>query len=660
MPFRAKGQDIGAPILVFAGTGHHQKMSPGILGFGFERLVLDPLFGGWAFPAIGKPVLENHGAQLLDLHARDHDLSIGGMLAQTNDNSAHDQSHNGKYKHDLNHCETRRLAPDNHLQLCLSHAVDQFRKRASYADGGISGRSPHADLVAMGSFGLLAQSLKPDAPIWHLQYRSQFCAQFKLRVALNKCIVVSMITVEELGQEIAELAVHLDAATHRLLECVRQFDAECGWAAQGAVSCAHWLSWRLGLDPATAREKVRVARALGNLPTIDAALMSGKVSYAKVRALTRVATAQSEAKLLEAALYSTGAQLERLCRGYRTAMTVDNVLPPPERGVRRRDLPGGMVKLEVVLSPDEADLILRALERAREVTPAPARDASAETSAEEPAPEDPKHPSRADGMVALAESYLASNTGAGNYGERFQVMVHMDQDPLAPDGVLSGTLDDGTRVSAETLRRVACDCRIVTALPSPSPATQGEATALQPSPRPESLGEVAPLESSPRPTKWGEVDARSAEGEGQIGRRTRTISPSLRRALTLRDHGCTFPGCTHDRFLQGHHIHHWLHGGATTMDNLALLCTHHHRLVHEGGWSVERMADGELRFRAPDGKEVPAVPASEASDDAVVWVREWAEERSLDIGAETNVPLWDGTRPDYDWAVGMLVGEAGV
>jgi len=450
-----------------------------------------------------------------------------------------------------------------------------------------------------------------------------------------------MFAVEELGQEIAELAVHLDAATHRLLECVRQFDTERGWAAQGAVSCAHWLSWRIGLDPATAREKVRVARALGNLPTIDAALKSGKVSYAKVRALTRVATAQTEAKLLEAALYSTGAQLERLCRGYRTAMTVDNVLPPPERGVRRRDLPGGMVKLEVVLSPDEADLVLCALDRAREVAPAPAGDVSAETPAEagDTAPEDPKHPSRADGMVALAESYLAGNTGSG--GERFQVMVHMDQDPLAPDGVLSGTLDDGTRVSAETLRRVACDCRVVTTLPSANPLTLGKATALQP---------------SPRPAGRGEVDARSAAGQGQIGRRTRTISPSLRRALTLRDRGCTFPGCTHDRFLHGHHIHHWLHGGATTMNNLALLCTHHHRLVHEGGWSIELMTDGELRLRAPDGKEVPAVPAREASEDAVVWVREWAEARGLDIGAETNVPLWDGARPDYDWAVGVLVG----
>jgi hypothetical protein len=318
--------------------------------------------------------------------------------------------------------------------------------------------------------------------------------QFPLQLHLNICIVLPMFTVEELGQEIAKLAVHLDAATHRLLECIRQFDAECGWEPQGAVSCAHWLSWRIGLDPATAREKVRVARALGNLPSIDAALKSGKLSYAKVRALTRVATPETEAKLLDAAMVSTGAQLERLCRGYRTAkseMTADNALPPPERSVRRRDLPGGMVKLEIVLTPDEADLVLGALDRARGL-----EHKVDEHRIEQP---DPKRPSRADGMVALAESYLAGNAGTGNGGERFQVMLHVDQDPLAPDGALAGTLDDGTRVSAEAIRRVACDCGLV--------AVGHDKTGTTLS----------------------------------IGRRSRSIPPGIRRALLLRDRGCAFP-----------------------------------------------------------------------------------------------------------------------
>jgi hypothetical protein len=376
------------------------------------------------------------------------------------------------------------------------------------------------------------------------------------------------------------------------------------------MSCAHWLSWRIGLDPATAREKVRVARALGNLPTIDAALKSGKLSYAKVRALTRVATPETEAKLLDAAMYSTGAQLERLCRGYRIAKTADNALPPPERSLRRRDLPGGMVKLEIVLTPDEADLVLGALDRARGLE----RKVD-EHRIEQP---DPKRPSRADGMVALAESYLAGNAGTGNGGERFQVMLHVDQDPLAPDGALAGTLDDGTRVSAEAFRRVACDCGLV------------------------------PVGHDKTGTTMS------------IGRRSRSIPPAIRRALLLRDRGCAFPGCTHNRFLHGHHIQHWLHGGETSLDNLSLLCSHHHHLVHEGGWSVERTADGDLCFRAPDGGALPAVPAHQASEDALVFLHEWAEDRGLDIGADTNMPLWDGTRPDYDWAVAALVSEAGV
>jgi len=298
-----------------------------------------------------------------------------------------------------------------------------------------------------------------------------------------------------------------------------------------------------------------------------------------------------------------------------------------------------MMKLEIILSPDEATLVLRALDRAREVAHEQADDVSAETS-----PEDPNLPSRADAAVALPESYLAGNTATGNGGERFQVMVHLDQDPLAPDGVLAGTLDDGTRVSAETLRRVACDCGLV-AVESPRPANREEVDGSASAP--------------PRPTKWGEVGTRSAPGEGLPGHRSRSIPPSLRRALTLRDHGCAFPGCTHDRFLHGHHIQHWLHGGPTTMNNLSLLCTHHHHLGHEGGWSLTRTADGELHFSAPDGHELPAVPARDASEDAVVWVREWAEERGLDLGAETNVPLWDGTRPDYDWAVAALVSGVG-
>jgi hypothetical protein len=414
-----------------------------------------------------------------------------------------------------------------------------------------------------------------------------------------------MFTVEELGEEIATLSVHLDAARHRLLQCIRQFDESRGWYAQGAVSCAHWLSWRIGLDLGTAREKVRVANALGQLPRIDEALRVGKLSYAKVRALTRVATPANEAKLLDLALAATGAQLERICRGYRGAMKQDRPCLPEDRGVRRRVLPGGMVKLEIVLSADEADLVMRAVDCAREI--------SAETP--DPGPdESPAWPSRPDGVVALAAHYLAGNRGDGAGADRYQVTVHVDQDPLAPDGVLAATLEDGTNVSAETFRRIACDCGLV--------ATTGD-----------------------------------EPGAMTVGRRTRAIPPAIRRALQLRDHGCRFPGCTHTRFLHGHHVRHWLHGGETSLANLVLLCPFHHHLVHEGGWTIDRDADGNWLFVAPSGAGVARSPQARAWEGNIrAWLEEWAEKHSLALGPETNEPMWDGSPVDYDWAVGLLAG----
>jgi Domain of unknown function (DUF222) len=417
-----------------------------------------------------------------------------------------------------------------------------------------------------------------------------------------------MLSIDDLGREIAELAARMDAATHRLLECVRQFDESNEWHAQGAVSCAHWLSWRIGLDLATAREKVRVARALGTLPAIDQALRMGRLSYAKVRALTRVATQANEAQLLDLAIFSTGAQLERLCRGYRSALVADQTALPEERSVRRSVrrsvLPGGMVKVEMVLGPDEADLVMRAIDCAREV---------------EDTEESAAWPSRPDGAVALAEGFLAGNAAKGNGGERYQVMVHVDQDALAPDGTLAATLDDGTHVSAESFRRIACDCGVVAAL--------------------------------------------GARGSGlNIGRRSRSIPPAIRRALQLRDRGCRFPGCTHDRFLHGHHVRHWLHGGETSVDNLVQLCTRHHHLVHEGGWSIrheiERDEVGEWMFVDPKGKLLASEAPQAWTGNILTWLQEWSDEHGLDLGPDANEPLWDGTRPDYDMAVGGLLAGA--
>ena len=430
-----------------------------------------------------------------------------------------------------------------------------------------------------------------------------------------------------LGEEIAGMSAHIDSATHRMLESIRRFDQGGGWHEQGAASCAHWLAWRLGLDSSTAREKVRVARALGSLPAIDDAFRRAALSYSKVRALTRVATPQNEAALLEMALVATGAQLERLCRRYRTAAATlegeqwESEKAPEARSVRRRELAGGMVRLELVLAPDEAELVLRAIQRAREVEAAqgdgaeqtdqgeaqeaPAAE-SADGSAEAP------WPSAADGALRVAESFLAGHPVSGSGGERFQVMVHLDQEALAADGRWAATLEDGTAVSAEALRRVACDCALL-----------------------------------------------AAGGNGEnlnIGRRSRSIPPALRRALMVRDGGCAFPGCRHIHFLHGHHIEHWLHGGQTRLDNVLLLCTHHHALVHEGGWSISRSADRAFLFHAPGGAVLAPNPRPpQPVQDIAGWMREWAEQNNLDLGPDVNMPQWDGSRPDYKLAVSCLL-----
>ena len=122
--------------------------------------------------------------------------------------------------------------------------------------------------------------------------------------------------LERLGEQIAELAAHLDAATHRLLTDLREFDIRGGWHAQGAMSCAHWLAWRVGWDLVTARQRVRVAGKLAEFPAIDDALRRGELSYSKVRALLRIATPANEAMILEYARLTTASQLEKLSRKY--------------------------------------------------------------------------------------------------------------------------------------------------------------------------------------------------------------------------------------------------------------------------------------------------------------------------------------------------------
>jgi 5-methylcytosine-specific restriction endonuclease McrA len=402
--------------------------------------------------------------------------------------------------------------------------------------------------------------------------------------------------LDRLGDEIAELAVHLDAATARLLELIREFDVRRGWN-HGFRSCAHWLSWRVGMQLGAAREHVRVARALGSLPRLADALARGELSYSKVRALTRVATPEAEEQLLAIGRAGTACHVERIVRGWRRVDRLAEAREATRRHASRAlhvyQDEDGMVTIRGRLTAEAGAVFMQALAAAREILYQ--RERSRASRLEDVPAETPylEH-QQADALTLLAEAGLHHCLDPGAPGERYQVVVHVDA-PVLADAEAPGqsVLDGGTRVPAETSQRLACDATRVIMRHDPD-------------------GQIV-----------------------EVGARTRTIPPAIRRALHHRDRGCRFPGCALP-FGQGHHIRHWAQGGPTTLSNLAMLCRRHHRAVHEEGYQVERQPDGALRFRKPDGTVFADVPPpSAAPHDPVQALRMKHEIAGLRLHART-------------------------
>jgi 5-methylcytosine-specific restriction endonuclease McrA len=416
------------------------------------------------------------------------------------------------------------------------------------------------------------------------------------------------LQLERLGNEIAELSAHLDAATARLLDLIREFDARAGWG-NGFRSCAAWLTWRIGLDPGAARERVRVARALGTLPRLRQALARGELSYAKVRALTRVATPETEERLLAVGKAGTADHVERIVRGWRRVDRNAEARETARRHTRRTlhvyQDEDGMVVIRGRLEPEVGAVVMQAVAAARETLYQRRRHLAEETPT--------LGQQHADALGLLAETALHHGMDPGASAERYQVVVHVDAAVLTDaDAPGQSVLQDGARVSAETSQRLACDAS--------------------------------------RVVMRHDADGRIVE----VGARTRTIPPALRRALHHRDGGCQFPGCG-VRFGQGHHIRHWAHGGPTMLSNLAMLCRRHHRAVHEEGYQVDRGPDGELTFRWPNGELIPAVPPPAAVPaDPVDDLRARNEEVGLHIDARTSMPGWLGERLDLAYAIDVL------
>jgi hypothetical protein len=420
--------------------------------------------------------------------------------------------------------------------------------------------------------------------------------------------------LDRLGNEIAELSAHLDAATARLLDLIREFDARGGWG-NGFRSCAAWLSWRVGFAPGAAREHVRTARALGALPRLREALARGELSYAKIRELTRVATPETEERLLAVGRAGTACHVERIVRGWRRvdrlAEASETARRQKNRGVHVFEDEDGMVVIRGRLTPEAGAVLVQALTAARETLYQQSRGTAPVTDESGATPSTAQQ--QADALLLIAETALHHQLDPGASAERYQVVVHVDAPVLAdPDAPGQSVLEGGAHVSAETSRRLACDAS--------------------------------------RVLMRHDADGRAVE----VGARTRTIPPAIRRALHHRDRGCRFPGCG-VRFGQGHHIRHWAQGGPTTLSNLAMLCRRHHRAVHEEGFQVERLPDGALSFRRPDGRPLPAIPPpAPVPRDPVAALRARSEAAELHLDAQTTRPGWLGERLDVAYAIDVL------
>jgi len=230
-------------------------------------------------------------------------------------------------------------------------------------------------------------------------------------------------------------------------------------------------------------------------------------------------------------------------------------------------------------------------------------------TAYQPDDETPVAARRADALSNVAETFLNHPDNAGSTADRYQVVVHVHEG----NSTENAHLENGPHVSAETSKRIACDCN---------------KTSIE----------------------------EGREGELlNIGRRSRTIPPAMRRALRTRDGGCRFPGCTNHKFVDGHHIKHWSDSGETSIDNLVLLCRHHHHLVHEGGFVCRKSKDGEIYFvdrreqRLKEFQESPAV----SIEETLAWMYRRFENK--DVSAETSTAKWHaGEEMDMEHVVWLM------
>jgi hypothetical protein len=301
---------------------------------------------------------------------------------------------------------------------------------------------------------------------------------------------------------------------------------------------------------------------------LRAAFAAGALSVDKVRAVASVATSESDEKFTTIARAASVAQLQRICAAYRKVNQDESPAADERRRVRRgvtkRDIDDGLVRVVALLEADEAAIVWAAMGARVEDAWRNAHPSDDETNAEVCAPDLAAR--RADALVELAAEALETRPDPIVAGERVAINVHVDAELLAgdrADGVCE--IDGIGAVTRRLVERMLCDCQVTLTADFPHAS----------------------------------ID---------LGRSQRTVNRRQRRALQRRDRGCRYPGCAMFRFLHAHHVQPWEHGGPTDMDNLMLLCPRHHRLFHEGDYTIDVHGDAKFTFRTPDGRAIEPPP----------------------------------------------------
>ena len=363
---------------------------------------------------------------------------------------------------------------------------------------------------------------------------------------------LASLTGSALGEALIRMREAFDREEAVFADGLRRFDQSGEYKAEGAVSLVEWLRSRCRLSASAAAERVGIARHLAELPKTEQAFARGELGYQHVAVMARTAehvgsaaVLREESALLRAASTMDPGQFTNLAKHFEHRVDAAGALAEANRAHARRYFQvseplDGLVRLDGLLDAEGGAVVRTAL-----------------NALMRPDKTDDRTPGqrRADALVELCHQRGGRHDGTG---PRPQLVIRASLDTLAGTaGAPAGELESGTPVPAETVRRLACDAALT------------------------------------RITGAGEIDL-------EISRASRSIPAATRRALVARDHHCVAGGC--DRppdWCDGHHRRFWTDGGPTTLANLVLLCRRHHRMVHEGGFELQRLGDGRWALSRP-------------------------------------------------------------